>query len=311
VRRGDELQAVRLEEVSWLAEETSALPCRALGRTGIELPVLGLGTAPSGHRPEKDAVAFYRRCLDAGVTHLDTGPARGGFGRAQAYLGQVLAGRRQDVFLATRCTEADGEAALRQLQENLAELGIERADLVYVQSLGNDDMAPERIYARGGVCEALEKARRDGLTRWLGVSGHHRPGRFLKALEEWDFDVMMNAVSLVSRHLYDFEGQVWPVAAAKGIGLLAMKVFGGVEESAKSAKGANLPDALKPAGLRYALGLPGASGVVLGLHDEEELDQALAWVRAAPPLTAGELAALDEPTRALADRWGDLYGPRV
>ena len=57
--------------------------------------------------------------------------------------------------------------------------------------------------------------------RFVGVSGHNRPGRFLQALEEWDPDVMMTAVSLVSRHIYDFEGKVWPKAAKKGVGLVA------------------------------------------------------------------------------------------
>lgn len=291
------------------AKDTRPLPRRALGRTGIEMPILGLGTAPAGHRPEKEAVAFYRRCLDAGVTHVDTGPQMGGFGNAQLYLGQLLRERRQDLFIATRCCEPDGEKALAQLRQNLADLQIEQADLVYVQSLGDDKMAPERIFAADGVCKALEKARRDGLTRFLGVSGHHRPWRFLKALEEWDFDVMLNAVNLVSRHIYDFEAQVWPAAARQGIGLLGMKVFGGVKDSAKSAKGANLPDDLKQSGLRYALGLPGVSGVVVGMIDDEELRQTLSWVRSSAPLTAGELAALDGPTRALAGAWGELYGP--
>jgi uncharacterized protein len=291
------------------AEEQPSLPERVLGRTGVRVSILGLGTAPAGHRQEKEAVAFYHRCIDAGVTHLDTGPQSGGFGNAQLYLGQVLKERRREVFIATRCCEPDGEEALAQLARNLADLQIEQADLVYAQSIGDDKMAPERIFGAGGVCRALEKARRDGLTRFLGVSGHNRPWRFLKAMREWDFDVMMNAVSLVSRHIYDFEDQVWPAAADKGIGLLGMKVFGGVKESAKSAKGAHLPDELKQPGLRYALGLPGVSGVVLGMIDEEELRQVLDWVRSLAPLTGEELAALEQPTRALAGQWGEVYGP--
>lgn len=287
----------------------ASLPRRLLGRTGVSVPVLGLGTAPAGHRPEPEAIAFFRQCLDAGVTHIDTGPERGGFGNAQAYLGRLLKERRAEVFVATRCCESDGEAALAQLKHNLRELQIEQADLVYVQSLGDNHMAPERIFAAGGVCPALDKARRDGLTRLLGVSGHHRPSRFVRAIEEWDFDVMMTAVSIVSRHIYNFEEQVWPLARQKGIGLFGMKVFGGVRDSAKSAKGAHLPDELKPLALRYALGLPGVAGVAVGLHDEEELRRTLAWVRAYAPPTVDELMAHESVTRDLATRWGTPYGP--
>jgi predicted aldo/keto reductase-like oxidoreductase len=288
-----------------------ALPGRILGRTGVTVPVLGLGTAPCGHRPEREAVAFYHHCIDAGVTHLDTGPQSGGYGNAQIHLGAVLETRRREVFVATRCCEPDGEAALRQLTQNLRELQIDQADLVYVQSIGDDTMLPGRIFAPGGVCKALERARRDGLTRFLGVSGHCRPWRFLKAMDEWDFDVMLNAVNVVVRHTYNFEEEVWPTALGKGIGVLGMKVFGGVGDSRQSAKGAHLPDDLKAAGLRYALGIPGISGVAVGLHDEQELDQVVRWVRAYAPLAAGELAAHEGITRRLASDWGALYGPRT
>lgn len=287
-----------------------ALPRRTLGATGVDLPVLGLGTAPAGHRPEAEAVAFFHRCLDLGVTHLDTGPALGGFGQAQKYLRQVLAERRSEVFVATRCCVPDGEAAIAQLRENLADLGIEQADLVYVQSLGNDEMTPERIYAADGVCRALERAKADGLTRFLGVSGHHRPGRFLEALQSWDFDVMLTAVNLVTRHSYAFESTVWPEAEKRGIALLAMKVYGGVADGRLSAKGAALPESLQAEGLRYALGLPGGCGVILGMVDEGELQQNLERVRGFTPLTGDELAALGAPTERLAAEWGEIYGPR-
>jgi len=276
----------------------------------VEIPVLGLGTAPAGHRPERDAVTFFRRCIDSGVTHLDTGPLVGGYGNAQVYLGRALAGRRDGLFLATRCSEPDGEAALRQLKQSLADLGTDQVDLVYAQSLGTDRMSPETMFGPNGVCRALEKARRDGLTRFLGLSGHNRPDRFLHALEAWDFEVMMTPASLVSRHVYDFEGVVWPRAREKGVALLAMKVFCGVAEGKTRPKGAHLPDDLKEAGLRYALGLPGVSGVALGMHDESELRVALRWVSGYAPLRVEELEALDRPTRELAGRWGELYGPR-
>src|SRR5262245_2751618 len=251
------------------AEGAKALPQTTLGRPGVKVPILGLGTAPAGFRKEKEAVAFYNQCIDAGLTYLDTAPEFTGYGKAQPYLGEVLKGRRKEVFVVTKCHEPDGEKALALLRQNLAELKIERADLVYAHSIGADKMAPRAIFAKGGVCKALEKAKKDGLTRLVGVSGHNRPGRFLQALKEWDFDVMMNAVSLVSRHIYNFEEKVWPEAAKKGVALAAMKVFGG-QASGKSAKGARMPDELKQAAIRYALGLPQVSVVVIGSHDEAE-----------------------------------------
>jgi aryl-alcohol dehydrogenase-like predicted oxidoreductase len=298
--------ALALTAGSAPAEGKAVLPRKVLGRTKVEVPVLGLGTAPAGFRAEKEAVAFYHRCLDSGVTYIDTAPEFTGYGKAQVYLGQVLKGRRNEVFLVTKCNEPDGDKALTLLKKNLAELQVERADLVYAHSLGDDKMAPAKVFAADGVCRALDKARRDGLTRFVGVSGHNRPGRFLQALKEWDFDVMMNAVSLVARHIYNFEDKVWPAAAKKGVGLVAMKVFGGAGQS-KQPKGARLPDDLKQAGLRYALGLPQVSVVVLGIHDDDELKQNLAWVRAHRPLGGQELQALEKQTRRLAGQWGNVY----
>lgn len=293
------------------AAEAKPLPHRVLGRTKVKVSIYGLGTAPAGYRPQKEAVTFYHHCIDAGVTYIDTAPEFAGYGKAQVYLGQVLRERRKEVFLITKCHEPNGEKALRLLKKNLRELRVEQADLVYAHSIGDDLMAPEKIYAADGVCKALEKARRDGLTRFLGVSGHNRPGRFLRALQEWDFDVMMNAVSLVARHIYGFEGKVWPKAAAKGVGLVAMKVFGGWKAGEKHPKGARMPDDLRQAAVRYALGLPHISLAVLGTHDDEELRQNLAWVRDFKPLTAEEQARLDKPARRLARAWGKVYGPVV
>ena len=48
---------------------------------------------------------------------------------------------------------------------------------------------------------------------------------------------MLNAVNLVSRHIYGFEERVWPAAAAKGVALLAMKVFGGVQRQPAERQG--------------------------------------------------------------------------
>jgi hypothetical protein len=282
------------------------LPQKVLGKTKVSVPVIGLGTAPGGYLPEKAAVALYHACIDAGVTYLDTAPDFAGYGAAQKFLAPVLKDRRDQVFVVTKCHESDGEKALALLKKNLAEMGIERADLVYAHSIGDDKMVPEKIYAANGVCKALDKAKRDGLTRFVGVSGHNRPGRFLTALKEWEFDVQMNAVSLVSRHIYDFEGTVWPEAAKKDIGLAAMKVFGGALGQDKWD--ARVAGELRAAAFRYAMGLPQVHVVVIGMRSAAELRQNLGWLTDYKPLTAKELADLTPRTKELAKAWGAVYG---
>jgi uncharacterized protein len=291
------------------ADDKTPLPKKTLGQTGVKVPIIGLGTAPAGFRTEKEAVALVNQCIDSGITYLDTAPESGGYGKAQNYLGEVLKTRRKDVFVITKCHEPDGETALKVLKQNLGELQIEQADLVYAHSIGDDKMDPKTVYSPTGICKALDKAKKDGLTRFVGVSGHNRPGRFLLALKEWEFDVMMNAVSLVSRHIYDFESKVWPIAAKKKVGLAAMKIFGGALKG--GVKGSRVPDELKPFALRYALGLPQVSVVVVGIHDEAELKQNLAWAKAFKSLTEAELSDLEKTTKALAGKWGSVYGQVV
>jgi aryl-alcohol dehydrogenase-like predicted oxidoreductase len=286
--------------------EPAKLPQKKLGKTGVSVPPLGLGTAPAGFLPEKEAVALYHACMDAGVTYLDTAPALGGYGDAQKFLAPVLKARRDQAFVVTKCFEPDGEKALALLKKNLKEMGIDRADLVYAHSIGADEMPPEKVFGKGGVCEALTKAKKDGLTRFVGVSGHNRPDRFLQALKEWDYDVQMNAVSLVARHVYDFESKVWPAAAKKGVGLAAMKVYGGAPGGKDWS--ARLPDELRRAAFRYALGLPEVAVVVLGMKSADELNRNLEWLKAYKPLAKDELAALEGPTKELAKKWGALYG---
>ncbi len=291
------------------------LPRRALGKTGERVSVLGLGTAPAGQRPLKQAVAFYSTAIDLGVTYLDTAPDFTGYGLAQKALGEVLQTRRDQVFLVTKCFEPDGTKALALLERNLKELRTDHADLVYAHSVGDDKMDPKVVMGREGVLNALMKARERGLCRYVGISGHNRPGRFVTILEEFDIQVMMTAVNFVARHIYNFEEKVWPKAREKGVGLVAMKILGGqhkLESDPKDqprAKGGRVRGEIVKPAFRYALGLPGVSTAVLGCYDEPELRQAIGWAQAFDPLSDQEAGELLTRGKELAREWGEVYGP--
>jgi predicted aldo/keto reductase-like oxidoreductase len=287
------------------ADENQPLPRRALGKTGVTVPVLGVGTAPTGHRPRKEAAELFSHCLDAGATYMDTAPEFAGYGVAQAALGDVLKTRREEAFVVTKCWEPDGEKALKLLQSNLHELQTDHADLVYAHSIGSDRMEPRAILGRNGVMPALRKAQQDGLTRFIGISGHNRPERFLTVLKEFEFQVMMNAVSYVSRHIYNFEEKVWPEAHRRGVALMAMKVYGGgIRPRGRKIKSRDVFDAF-----RYAQSLPNICTVVVGMYDKRELDENIRFAKTFKPLAENEMAELVTRGKRLAESWGTPYGP--
>src|SRR5262245_25418495 len=239
------------------------LPQRVLGKTGVKVPILGLGTVAVGNFwSKKAAVALLNKAIDLGVTFIDTAPGSTslarmtGYGRAQAFLHGVLKERRKEVFLVTKCLETDGEKALTLLKKSLKELGTDRVDLAYSHSIGHAVYDLDALTGPRGTMAALEKAKKDGLTRFVGVTGHNRPEKFAKVIEKRAIDVMMNAVNVVDRHTYAFEEVVWPIARKKKIGLVAMKVFGGGGITIGAPK---MPAELRLASFRFAQGVPGVA----------------------------------------------------
>jgi predicted aldo/keto reductase-like oxidoreductase len=287
------------------ADDERPIPKRTLAKTGVNVPILGIGTAPAGHRPRKEAAEFYADCLDAGVTYMDTAPEFAGYGVAQAALGDVLKTRRDEAFVVTKCWEPDGEKALKLLRSNLRELQTDHADLVYAHSIGSDKMDPRTVLGPNGVMQALRKAQKDGLTRFIGVSGHNRPERFLNVLNDFEIQAMMNAVSYVSRHIYNFEEKVWPEAHRRGVALMAMKVYGGgIKPQGGKIKSQDVLNAF-----RYAQSLPNICTVVVGMYDKTELEENIRFAKTYTPLDEQELADLVTRGKRLVESWGTPYGP--
>jgi uncharacterized protein len=291
----------------------SSLPTRVLGKTAVELPILGFGTAAAGQRLNiKQAVQLYERAYREGIIYFDTAPDFAGYGQAQIQLSYFLKHVRRQVFLATKCFEPDGERALRLLDRNLRELGTDYADVVFVHSVGDDTMDPRRVFSKSGTYAALMKAKALGLTRFVGLSGHSRPSRFLSAVRQLEIDVLLNAVNFVDRHTYNFEEHVWPVAARANVGLIAMKVFGGAKHpSPATVSHAQMPSEYHDSAFRYALSQPQVSCAVIGMATSAELEQNLRRARTFSPLSAGEGRGLHLAGAFLARQWSNHLGPVV
>ena len=289
------------------------LPTRVLGKTGIPLPILGFGTAQAGKRlTHREAVKLFETALNAGVKYFDTAPEFAGYGKAQEQLGHLLKMRRREVFLVTKCYDPTYEGTLKLLERNLKELQTDYADLVFVHSLGADKMDPAVVFGRQGAYAGLVKAKKMGLTKFIGFSGHNRPGRFADAIQRFDVDVLLNVVNFADRHTYNFEKQVWTVANRLNLGLIAMKVFGGELKSG----GMGLSHCLMPLphldlAFRYALSVPQVTCAVIGMATPRELQDNLLRARTFSPLNAREGKNLMKVGHTLASEWGPHFGSLV
>lgn len=288
--------------------DIAPLPQITLGKTGAQIPLLGLGTAPGGMGLEdSEARALYEEAIDLGVTYIDTAP---GYERAHSQLKHIVPRCRDELFLVSKTHTAEYQEALEQVEKNLDALGTDRLDLMYVHSLGHLDV--ERVLAKDGALAGLREAQRRGWTRYVGITAHHAPWKSAKVLREAEIDVCMFALNFADRHTYNFENQVLPLARAQNAGVAAMKVYGG---SIDMKYDKPYPSMLTHSGfadhesaLRYALALPGVDLAVLGVFNEAELEQNIEWVRRYQPLAAAEEIVLQAQGRELAAKWGPHYG---
>src|SRR5215213_4337719 len=204
-----------------------AVPRRPLGKTGVAVPIIGYGTAPLGKIKIMDApllnksVKLLNHAIDQGITYLDTSPDYG----SQPKLGEVMKTRRDEVFLATKINKRRKDDVLKELQQNLKELQTDHVDLIQVHAV-NTMADLEAALAPDGALPALEEARRQGMTRFIGITGHARPWVLARALERFDFDTVLVATGPVDRLVSSPEEIVLPVAQRKQAGVIAMKVFG-------------------------------------------------------------------------------------
>ena len=290
------------------------LPQRLLGKTGELVPVLGMGTGPTGMgMSDTDAIDLVELGIDRGVTYIDTAP---GYQRAQEQLGQTVPRRRDEIFLVTKTNTSNAGEAIEQLETSLRTLGTDAVDLCYVHSLGHQDV--DQVLAKDGALAGLREAQRRGLTRYVGFTAHHKPGWSQRVLQEVDIDVVMLALNFADHHTYAFDRTVLPAAVAQNTGVAAMKVFGGAlemkyetteaEDARPSAMRALDEDLDHEQAMRWSLGLAGVSLAVIGMYSVSELEQNIEWARRWQQLDTAEEAALLERGRALADSWGAHFG---
>jgi aryl-alcohol dehydrogenase-like predicted oxidoreductase len=265
-----------------------SIPQRPLGKTGVNVPVLGYGTAPLGKIKLMDAPLIHKsarllnHAIDRGITYLDTSPDYG----SQPKLGEVMKTRRDEVFLATKVNKRRRGDVLEELRQNLKELQTDHVDLVQIHAV-NTMADLDTAFAADGAIAALEEARRQGMTRFVGITGHARPWVLARALERYDFDTVLVAIGPVDRLVNAPEEILLPVARRKQAGVIAMKVYAHGEVTRRDLA------------MRYALGLPGVSLAIVGMNDESQIEENIRLVEGLTPINDDELGPLLDEAKGL------------
>ena len=159
------------------------------GRTGHRSSRVIFGAAALSRVTQERADEVLPTLMEFGVNHLDTAAS---YGDSELRLAPWMAQHRDRFFLATKTGERDGASARAGLERSLTRLGVERVDLVQLHNLVEDDEWHQAL-GPGGAVAALVQARDEGLTRFIGVTGHglriaamHR-----RSLERFDFDSVL------------------------------------------------------------------------------------------------------------------------
>jgi aryl-alcohol dehydrogenase-like predicted oxidoreductase len=278
------------------AEAGKPLPTRVLGKTGVRVSILAMGGGSRFlmYQDEDKALEALNRAFDLGITYMDTAYGYGN-GRSEERVGKVMKDRRKGIFLATKINKRNGDEAMKILEGSLKRLQTDHLDLIHIHDLkGPDDLAAAE--AKDGVLAVLHKLRDQKVTRFIGVTSHTDPDVLKTALERHDFDCTQMALNAALVGMKSgtkgmvpnpdmktsFETVALPVARAKKLGIIAMKVFG-----QEALVGAAPSEKL----LYYSLSLP-VTAAVVGMPRLEHIEDNVRLVQAFKALPKAEMRSL-------------------
>ena len=199
------------------------IPRRALGNTGHKSSILAFGGAAVGDGDEKRAHAALDLAIQSGINHFDVAPM---YGEAEATLGAVLADHRDDIFLACKTRERKRFRAEAELERSLERLRVDSLDLYQAHSIGGR-LDLDQLLSPKGALGLMQEARKDGMLRFIGITGHHCEV-LRQAIEEFPFDTVMFPLNPLQLSLGDPASDYRPLVASaheRGVGLIGIKAI--------------------------------------------------------------------------------------
>ncbi|HLH00835.1 MAG TPA: aldo/keto reductase [Bryobacteraceae bacterium] len=286
---------------------------RKLGKTGLEVTVLGFGGSEIGYRgvPQDTVHRLINSALDAGLNIIDTAEC---YPDSEEKIGQAVSRRRNEYFLFTKCghngdgKDWDPATMTASVDRSLKRLRTDRLDLLQLHS------CTEQQLRQGDVVEVVQRARDAGKTRFIGYSGDGHAA--LYAVQSGIFDTLQISISIADQEAIDL---VVPEAKKRGLGVIAKRPIANVIWKERSKPDPYYQpywerfhrldyDFLKrdmgravSTALRFTLAVDGVHTAIVGTTQPGR------WRENAELLNAGPLDAAE--FQAIRARWKDVASP--
>lgn len=251
---------------------------RTLGKTGLKVSVVGFGGIPVQRISAGEAAAIVNRALDLGINFFDS--ARG-YTDSEEKLGAVIKLRRNEAVVATKSMARTKEEMAADIRKSLETMGLEYIDLYQMHNVKSQKEL-DRVLSPDGALAALLEAKKEGLVRHIGITGHLKEflAGTLQVEEIETVQFPFNAVETVG------VPALLELAAGKGTGVIVMKPLAG-----GALRNSNLA-------LRYVLE-HAVTTAIPGMDSMEQVEINAGVGNTLRPLTAGEKKILDQEANTL------------
>jgi predicted aldo/keto reductase-like oxidoreductase len=264
--------------------DPKGLPTSVLGNTGVLIPkmAIGLGSRFLTIKTLDEALEMCNYALDNGLYYWDTAHSyvnneTGAI--SEERLGHIVKNLREEIFLSTKIAARETDDAKKEIELSLKRLQTDHLDMMKIHSVESPEDVTN-ICKKAGVLDLFSRMKEEGVTRFIGFSGHGNAMALKSMIDTGRFDSMLFAMNHYDADKENRQGTLIPSAKERGMGIMLMKTI----RPKETIKGIDAKELV-----RYALSIDGPSGIAVGMDSKQVVDSNLNMLRNFQPMSPDEM----------------------